>query len=768
VSYYGAGSHCTAAACVRDDDACTPGVLDCACAAGNSCDATFVCDTETTLCRGAKSCADMACLLHQRCSLPANGQDAACLAECEPGYDWAGDAEGCVPTASNCTAGEPDSILSACNAQHRMCVMETVSAHCGTCIDGYEEQAGACVVGHVGCTNDTVCAATTGRACEQSGNTGSCTGDCLPDFIEEDATTCRPRVTCEPNPCEVNEVCRDLLPDQDAACLPVDLNECQQAEQSPPCGVGQAYNRVDHSCSTCSCADGSTLYPLMSNVAGRTPHCICTPGPGKYFDETSHAIKECDHDQDGWVRINARDALEASDCALRVNAKCTVRHIDRFVLQGDENDAPREVSLVSDAASFDPLLTDLVVNGLDLYETEANDTFEVRGLGGSSSPAVPTYATGGDASASRAQLPQELNSLTKACGSLGSSGKSFDYNDNKIEDLDEWQGMTDYGSNMQAWQRPFVHFSYYLELYAGWFVPTTGTPGPDGKVDGAYVISEKGRGAELALSYPAGGQYWKSCHRHRDALYQTAPNADAPNRTMDFARYATPFGGSTGGMGHHGQFKCVQMATDGPNITHPEYLSAANAAVGYVANMCHLGAASTLLGTGAQGGNSYDPTLVCLPSTVFPTNDLVLVSAKYFNQFGNTVSYTRGCIDECDNTEHSHLPQGERCPGVPDDGSLPASVTCDSLEADYGNAVCGCGENFALEDCSIACADAHLMQNLGVDNANEVRTGFWLCGNTSVAGGDEPADGNGFVLSGSVAAPGVLRTTLSNETYTLK
>ena len=82
-----------------------------------------------------------------------------------------------------------------------------------------------------------------------------------------------------------------------------------------------------------------------------------------------------------------------------------------------------------------------------------------------------------------------LPALSSAC--VG-SGASADYNANGIEDVDEAQGM-DLGPNASI-HVPFIPFTYFVELYRGYYE------------NGVYVIEEKSRALDADVpSKPFGG-----------------------------------------------------------------------------------------------------------------------------------------------------------------------------------------------------------------------------------------------------------------------
>lgn len=770
VAYYGAASVCVEGRCVGDGP-CNPGDPGCSCLGDGTCFFSKVCDATAELCRDPLDCATASCAPHQRCQAAANGADASCLAECEPGYSWTGADPACVAVPSNCRVGDSQSILSQCTAENRECVESGEQASCGSCLSGFEDNGAGSCMAPVSCAT-LLCEEQQFRGCVTAGSVPECTGPCIEGYVEDLVLgACRERITCATLTCETDEVCTEL-PQDDAYCLPVNMDVCDAAELHRPCPAGQAWSRKDSKCVSCNCPAGPSqtgeVYPLLT---AEPEKCICVPPDGYYYDEGAVHNKKCDADGDGWVSINARNLVESQDCVRRRAAKCDVRVIDQFVFHDDEGSAPRVVSPSPSYGADDwlPALSGLVQGQLALYETEANDTYEVRGVGGASAvPLVPYYTTGGDEASTRRPSAAELNSLTKACGSLTTSGGSFDHNDNGVEDLLEWQGQATYSSGTKDWQKPFVHFSYYIELYEGWY------EGPKSFREGVgtYHIREKSRQDVLPLHYTpsAGGEYWRDCRRRRDSEYLFPPDATQPNRGMDFARFSSVSrGGAVGGMGHHSQFKCVLLADSGYTYSRaaPEVISVAEASQRYVVNACHMEPGSRKLGPNPADKNPSDPSFACLPVTP-AEGQLALVAAKFDGAEAalDQAYYTQGCLDECN--EMFSFPPSYWCPGYEVAGVRPPRIGCVTNERNFGEAVCGCLANYAGPACSIGCPSNKLLHNIGSDPETKLRTGHWLCGDTSAGGGASLGAGSSYKAHGAVSAPSTTRNVLEGNGYTLR
>ncbi|WP_242343473.1 variable surface family protein [Anaeromyxobacter terrae] len=667
---------CRNGVCVAD--ACPDGTLACACRADGSCDASLtcasgtcrtctadvagcpcdnglcqglVCEGTTGACRAAKGCD--ACALYQQCTPGTVIADATCLPSCDVGFVWNSVAARCDPDPNaTCAASEPGSILGACVGAYRACVEDGTSAHCGGCLEGYLEESrtcrpvktcdsAGCTANHLSCTPpgphaDAVCGgcapgyAQSGAACvaltcaeiqagcdaknevcDEPPGGGAVCGACKAGLVRDVTTgACRPPYSCATlPPCPADQTCTPGTATSDAYCRDAICPTCQ--------GPGE---------------DGVSPTPTTD---GR---CICKTLPGWFYAVGGIAgALPCDADQDGWVRAEARYYLESNDPALKDNARCDLRRIDRFWLQDDRGSPPKLITLTS---------------AIPLYESTRNDD-PARLEQVSGTAEVPIYGAGG-----RALRAAELNGFTKAC-----VGEKADHNDNKLNDVSEWgrppydqapvAASSDLPSELVA---VYTRFSYFIELHRGWYeAGAVGGPG-------SYHIAEKRRGVgggfPLRYGLEASGvrtsDFWQDCPRSRDAWFSPT----APAIGMDFASVSAP-NRTWKGMTHHSQFKCVQVVDDTTYATKAAALNrhlqtvetlgapgTAHAPSEYLratVNECELTADPSV--PIASGPNPRDPVMTCKPVLPSPEHVGKVVWAAV--QLAESSQYFRGCIVQC-------------------------------------------------------------------------------------------------------------------------
>ncbi len=684
----------------------------CTCATSAACAGELVCDPASKECRVALSCAELACVLHQLCQEAASKTDAVCLPECELGWFWNGAAGTCDAEPPSCLPEAPNSILALCDAQNRECVTGASGDTCGDC------KATAVLVGEV-CEPRVTCAALNcaaqHRGCEELPN-GHCT-DCLPGYVE-DAGACRLPLDCGDITCP--EYCVEPAEVADAYCV------------TGGCGP-QAILGADgycHACPACTNAAAGEAGPYLTELTGEG-RCICATAQGYFWREGLFpGVTPCDADQDGWVRGSAKSAIESTSNAVRVNARCTLRTIDRFVLESEEG-GTYEIPLMPTGTT------------LALYETDRNDDqvlVDQAVQGG----ALPAYGAGG-----RPLLAKELNTLTKACV----SGQA-DFNENGLADVNEWHGNTAL-SAVQPYLRPFIDYAYFLELHRGWY---------DG---GAYHIREKSRlddapaGLGVDLVYPpAANDFWRTCSRLRDSDYLTLAAAGRSLPGLDFAR-AGADGSGWMGMNHHSQFKCVRVvdargAADPPHWLTPAMMDSDT--YKYRPNRCAAVGQSVAPPTGTDAVNPWDATLSC--ATVAPStlaNGEVLMAAIDYVNYEAPGAHTRGCVNEC-------IEYPDRCPGYDPDPRFN-SAQCEGDVFNFGKLFCGCGYNYGGLSCEHPCPGEVGDQgptSAGVSNlflewpfVLAPRTGYWLCGKpsaTATVNGALPwlGEPTGYVVKGEI------------------
>jgi len=623
---------------------------------------SFVCDDDTVLCRSRKACTPELCALHQRCNDTDPLIDGICLPECDPGYEWQSATETCAGTPADCQPGSPQSILQDCADLHRTCVENGDTAACGACdaSSHYLEVNGACVREN-SCPTLT-CADDFKTCSEDADGIGRC-GDCIDGYVSQQGTgACRALVTCDALGCPTNQMCIPPTSTHDAQCYNASGDACVNP---PNCGEGFAWNAVAKKCTactgTCVATESSTgvWYPVTTN----DDRCICTTRDGYFFTTANDiSIKPCDADHDGFVRRSAYAELSSpNDCALRLNARCTVRRVDRFVFRPD--DRPEFTKILSqDAAVSGELGPD---GTLALYEVDANDSFDVRVAGNTQVPILMPYLQGAALSSHtlRAVEPREINSFTKACvADPNGREPSADYNANGVADVVEWQEMP-LPVGTPDWQRPFARFSYFFELFNGWYEPSAA----DATL-GSYVLAERNRSSEYGAHLDPDDMsldtspWMTGCVRRTDGAYSAGASVSTPNIGMDFGRWSTDVTHPEAGyLGHPSMFKCLVNKTSlsGANqraVPH-EWLYQTDHT--YDGQQCGL---YTVDAAGAsENTNPVAPVFRCSTADLTEPGQLMWGVSNYVDYDGVQTHYVRGCINEC--VDAILLPEGRRCPG---------------------------------------------------------------------------------------------------------
>jgi hypothetical protein len=615
-------------------ETCTAGEAGCDCLGDGSCNALLTCE--------AGSC--VACV---------DGKDGCgCLANatCDAGLACVGDlCEPCPEGSDGCACVGGTTCDGALACQNGFCVTVgactegTLDCACGTgglCATGLTCSAGYCRT----CTSDVV-----GCPCDVAGCTGLvCGADEL----------CREPWTCATLPvsCGVGQTCVEGLAGEDASCQ----------LQCPPCNdaaVGE---------------DGPWPTPTLNGI------CICKTLPGWFYTSgMATGIFPCDKDGDGWVRDTAQFAINNADPAIQANARCDLRRVGQIVLHNEDGQTLSIPTLLGDG------------KGLPLFETVRNDDQSMMDTWSPQSD-VPAYGATG-----RRLQPSEVNGFTKAC-----AGANADFNHNGVKDVAEWGAPSataagsqaapvGYPVGMKEYFEHYTRFSYFLELYRGWYEPS-----PDGPLlPGSYHLAEKRRPIVYGDNFPlrygqeeASGQwtsdYWQSCDRGRDTWY--APGS--PTIGMDFASLSDP-NPSWRGLKHHSQFKCVQVIDEltyvnlanralARHLQSPSTLAAAPASIpstmsardylDATPNACDAQPDSRPTTTGSIA-NPREPVIAC--SAVTPRANVTQGQVLWVGTRVNTdaTKYARGCIFQC-----AGYPR--ICPGS--DPTSPAARECFYMCAD--------------------------------------------------------------------------------------
>lgn len=575
------------------------------------------------------------------------GGDSGCPVGQEPGPD------GCV-TVDECANLD-------CDAQNRVCDTSGPVAACGACEEGYFQNGNfECEAGG---TCEQLGCATQNRVCVMDPDP-RCDDDCVEGFVWDTSLgACRAPRTCTDLGCMgMGQGCNPATTTTDAECVTA-------------CPAGHGFDPQSMACFLCG--SGGLALSSSCNRAGETGRlivetgvangvCFCETQAG-YFPELNHAT-QCDADDDGWVTSAAVNSIENAQANVRLNARCTLREVGDFRLTNEAGAS----------------LAESTGTPLPLYESPRND--------GSSSATLPVY--GG------AEVPAAvLNSFTKGCDAV-----MADFNHNGLGDVDE--GQTDDASvtgsaSLQGYFDRYTAYAYFMELHDGYFIDGSGG------APGTYVIAERprtgsGNGA-LTLEYGSGAtEYWRSCDRHDDTLYDSG---GATSRTgADFS--CAGASGCSRAMFHHSQFRCVvgqtlggygaATAASSPSraIANSESVvwneGGVNRSLGRT-NDCTLEAATFTQTPGFT--NSALPTFACAAQDASDNGQVAQWVVVDYSSAAPTVTdgttpvgeinYVRGCINECDEL------------GVTSCSDYDASnphQRCWSDQAldDFGRSECGC------------------------------------------------------------------------------
>ena len=760
-------AQCDAAhrSCVED----APGEARC-----TACQAGYV--EAAGQCRPVLTCADAACAVQNRACVEAPAADAVCGA-CVPGFvaqgnqcvadlscndlDCAarhracggnpprcGDCDvgfvevaGLCGPAPSCDQGAPNSIAAECGALDRECLLLNDSAVCGECVAGTLQHPDSGLCEETVRCEELPCEAL-GRDCihEPFAECGDCAPGSRPAQPGDPLSACVSALTCADIACPANEFCLEGQGLADASCV------------RSRCGPGAAFRLDTNECVACAnllCGEVGETGSVWPVTQMFSDDCLCETQTDYYWD-AGGAVRAlpCDKDGDGWVRVSASSALESDDPAVLDNARCALRKIDRIVLK---NEFRQEHDVRSCFGGFidDPNAV-CPVEPVSLYESTRNDDPDTLALDRAID--APIYAQGGVGRQLRAE---EVNPLTKACLSINA-----DYNDDHQSDAGEYQD-AEPAADLENALRPFLGFSYFVELNRGYYV----APGVD-QPYGRYVIEERSRcDAGFPLAYSAAeGDYATACTRNRDALYTDERRTLTPVG-FDFARFGCgddqagtcelqppvtevglpdtipphglcelatlpPPDGLWRGMNHHSQFKCVVVSSPAelPNdrlqapqrVAPSELYDGSENSRSYQFNRCHVACppgdpdcSEDCVGgrcaesSTSPGGldNPSRPVFTCeaVPQSpngaAIPARSVGFTAVRYLQSAG---AYARGCIDEWNPSvvPGEFRPWKALCPGQIEN---PSAVLGVANPENFGALLCGCGLNYGGPSCSIGC-----------------------------------------------------------------
>ena len=718
------------------------------------------------------SCEALGCRARNRVCVPE--PEPACGA-CLAGYSPEGEA--CVlDVSANCEPGVSGSILEACAADQRACVGVGEGAVCGGCLQGFTESLGVCVP-EVRCA-DLDCALR-GRACH--GEPLAECGDCAEGFIEQEGECVATRFcadldclergrTCDGEPLAA---CGGCAPgtrledpeDPEGLCVsPLRCADiaCQDGEfciegrdgadascADSPCPAGEALREELNRCVVCEllCGEPGETGRVYPYTQAFSDNCVCETESGFYAD-VAGAIRArpCDADGDGWVRISAQASLESDDEAIRANARCDLREVDRVVFRNEYGQywgiRLCEVGL---RRPWEGACED--VRPTPLYESVRNDDAVELGR----DPDAPPYVSDG---VGRALRPAELNPLTKGCVS-----PFADYNDNGLADVAEHQ-RADAPEGLDPALAAWLPFTHFVELH------TVAYSKADNAAYGQLVIGERSRCADrFPLQYAEGeGGWWRQCMRNRPSNFASDPEVLAPVG-YDFAQYncgeaeggcalrgpptnqpttdevpshglcqvARPFIDDVWrGVNHASQFRCVQVSAEAElpqnrglapqRVLAQELYNGVQGARSLQLNRCWIdcpdgdrdcaadcdeeGCARSAFDPGGRANPSVphhacEPALQDEADQAIPVGTVGFAAVRYIDSPG---SYARGCINEWEPGDNVEAWKG-LCPGY---DANPRAVVGAANAGNFGRLLCGCGFGYGGPECEVGCPERRI------------------------------------------------------------
>lgn len=781
---YGEAFVCTRGNCERAGS-CPTGTEGCPCLASGFCAPGLDCVSSSCIpacpvdqvrdvegCRQAVGC-EICDSRRRECLSENAGDGSAECGSCLAGHREVVGALACelIPT---CNVGEEGSIAELCEAQGRSCLPTEGGAECGPCLASFVEVADTCEP-RVTCS-ELDCASER-RRCEEAPN-GHCAG-CLDYFVEE-AGTCRAVLTCASAPCSTDEACLEATAVSDRSCV----------ESIGGCPAWQVPHRDGVSCVACPvpCNElvGSSGHLVPTAFAGT--QCVCETADGYFLSpgEDGGAVQTvaCDADGDGWVRDTLlglqkyRDANPTAAQLLLDNNRCTVRIASQMALRDEAGNVVSTQTLPEPVPLLESSRND---NDAELLALTPSDVDYLPPLGGT-----------------RPLLAAEINSLTKACLSV-----KADVNHNGVPDIKESQENTDASYlALLASESPvgvaLKDHTYYLELYDGFFAPTTdaltegwvvgGASLGGHSLGGAYVIQERSRarGASTATDAPggvamtyyttadleietppdnsAGNDHWRSCVRFRDVAYESRRLSSLPLHGLDFARFSTvpvvpdmiARADMLPSLGHASQFKC--MVIDDGLVGDPQggYIYSQAQTASFALNQC----GATTVGTDtreAHGAeNPSDPVLVCSTIDTVAQGWVGWGAVKY-DEAG--LDYERGCADE-----FAFFRAG--CPGFSEE--TKNFITGDGDLGNFGNLLCGCAASYGGPACDYGCPDDNLFLHPDYTTRGAaalyplVSRPYWLCAGSAASympGSPVFSTASGYTLEGDLPVTSAITST---------
>ena len=284
------------------------------------------------LCVAVSTCSDLDCSADNQACTPASGNADAVCGVCLPGYINSGGT--CIlDTGANCSAvPAAGTIVGQCDDANRNCLEVTGGAICNQCKAGFfEDEHGYCVAQ---ACSDLACDTTYSRSCSEVNAASMVTADhegvcsaCLAGYVDDTpvdlSDSCREKVYCADLICGASETCLDGGDFEDDYCENVTCDLVQS----------EVFDPLNKTCVHCPPCSGNGLTGQLASTLSQQGHCICETQPGYYYSEAGFpGARECDEDNDGWLRASALVQLESSDPVIIDNVRCAQREITSVVL----------------------------------------------------------------------------------------------------------------------------------------------------------------------------------------------------------------------------------------------------------------------------------------------------------------------------------------------------------------------------------------------------------------------------------------------------
>jgi len=288
----------------------------------------------------------------------------------------------------------------------------------------------------------------------------------------------------------------------------------------------------NNECGKCLGTPEEGLTGFLWPVTAENGDPICETQERYSLNSLHNGAVLCDEDGDGWIRDDAYSSFKHADIAVRSNAKCVLKVVEKWVLVNEYRQelkvSPKDLSPQDPKTSSDVpawICPGPVLPCLPLIETaflDGDNTDDASGVSGNEDDRKGYKLLGGDSDTETVFPPNEMNPMLKSCTSNWVNDGS-DYNKNGIQDWEENQDSQWSDTSFEAVYNELQHYTFFEELYTG-------------TLDGTdYRIEERPR-CDLGDDWPtkirlgyndldgktaAESAQWQSCMR--------APGAVHPN-----------------------------------------------------------------------------------------------------------------------------------------------------------------------------------------------------------------------------------------------